>query len=130
MEKYSFEPTSGPVVVHNDFADWNMLTDGKNITAILDWDEACGGDSVADLACWSMFFTIPRYEIFLKGYKEVGALPEDYEERFHYYRLRYAISKMALRAKRFIVDKSDFVKDKIEVGKKALSEEVEWFENR
>lgn len=130
MEEYSFEPKGGPVIVHNDFADWNMLTDGKSITGILDWDESCGGDPVADLACWSMFFSIPRYELFLKGYKEVGELPADYEERFHYYRLRYAISKMALRAKRFIVDRSDFMKDKIEIGKKALLEEVAWFSHR
>lgn len=128
MEKYSFEPLEGPVMVHNDFADWNLLTDGKAITGVLDWDECCGGDAVADLACWSMFFNLGRYDHFLTGYTSVHLLPQDYEKRFHYYRLRYAISKMALRAKRFLVDKSDFMRDKIEIGKKALIEELAWFE--
>lgn len=130
MGYYSFEPENDPVLIHNDFADWNLLTDGKAITGILDWDEACGGDNVADLACWSMFFTIERYDAFLSGYKSVTKLPEDYELRFHYYRLRYAISKMALRAKRALVDNSEFAKDKLRVGKIALAEEIKWFQNR
>lgn len=27
------------VIVHNDFADWNLLTDDNTITGIIDWDE-------------------------------------------------------------------------------------------
>lgn len=127
MEKYTFEPTSGPILLHNDFADWNLLTDGKMITGILDWDECCGGDPIADLACWSMFFNLERYKPFLEGYTSIKTLPNDYEQRFHYYRLRYAISKMALRAKRFIVDQSDVMKGRIEIGKKALAEELAYF---
>lgn len=130
MNSYSFEPINGSRLVHNDFADWNLLTDGKTITGILDWDEACGGDPVADLACWSMFFTLDRYEKFLSGYTIIGTLPDDYELRFHYYRLRYAISKMALRAKRALVDQSEFAKSKLAVGKIALKEEVQWFEKK
>ena len=34
MDKYTFEPVEKPVIVHNDFADWNLLTDGKVITGI------------------------------------------------------------------------------------------------
>ncbi len=129
MNSYSFEPENGSRLIHNDFADWNLLTDGDTVTAILDWDEACGGDPIADLACWSMFFDLERYKAFLRGYTSVSKLPEDYELRFHYYRLRYAISKMALRAKRAIVDTSDFAKSKLEVGKVALAEEMKWFKN-
>jgi len=123
----NFEPPNGSRLIHNDFADWNLLTDGKKVTGILDWDECHAGDPVADLACWSVFFTAQRYVPFLEGYALVAALPQDYEERFHFYRLRYVVSKMALRAKRRQVDNSPFLEDMIRNGLAALTEEKNWF---
>lgn len=125
----SYEPIHGPRLVHNDYADWNILVNDGQISAVLDWDECHAGDPIADLACWSTFFTMDRYAQFLNGYTSVTTLPDDYEQRFHYYRLRYTISKMALRVKRSLVDDSQFIKDKIEVGKVALQEEVAWFKS-
>ena len=127
FDTHDYEPLDGPRLIHNDFADWNLLTDGSKITGVLDWDECHGGDPVADLACWSTFFDIERMEHFLKGYTSVATLPKDYTHRFHFYRLRYTISKMALRAKRYQVDKAEFIKEKLEVGKRALAEELEFF---
>ncbi|NTU46731.1 aminoglycoside phosphotransferase family protein [Candidatus Roizmanbacteria bacterium] len=127
FENMNFEPFDTARLIHNDYADWNLLTDGKIITGILDWDESHAGDPVADLACWSTFFSMDRFATFLEGYKLVGSLPVDFDTRFHFYRLRYTISKMALRVKRFQVDKSDFLKDKIRVGKEALLEETAFF---
>ena len=129
FEKTNYEPLYGPRLIHNDMADWNLLTDGKEITGILDWDECHGGDPIADLACWSTFFDMPRYENFLKGYMSISTLPEDYEKRFHFYRLRYTISKMALRVKRYSVDRSEHVRSRIESGKVALREEMQWITN-
>ncbi|MBI3955821.1 phosphotransferase [Candidatus Gottesmanbacteria bacterium] len=34
--RHAFEPPDGPRLIHNDFADWNLLTDGERITAVLD----------------------------------------------------------------------------------------------
>ena len=127
FDVHSYEPVDGPRLVHNDYADWNLLTDGAAITGVLDWDECHGGDPIADLACWSTFYNIERMEHFLKGYTSIATLPKDYESRFHYYRLRYTISKMALRAKRYQVDKADFIREKLEVGKRALVEELRYF---
>lgn len=124
FESHNFEPVDEPRLVHNDFADWNILVNDGSISGLLDWDECHGGDPVADLACWSTFYSIERFEEFLKGYKSVSDLPVDFKQRFHYYRLRYIISKMALRTKRAQVDKSQFVLDKIKVGRKALEEEL------
>ena len=129
FEKMNYEPLESPRLIHNDMADWNLLTDGKTITGILDWDECHGGDPIADLACWSTFFTMARYQQFLIGYKSSASLPLDYEDRFHFYRLRYTISKMALRLKRYTVDKSESVRSKIEFGKVALREEMKWINN-
>lgn len=123
----NFEPPDGPRLIHNDYADWNLLTDGNVITSVLDWDECHAGDPIADLACWSTFFDIERLSYFLKGYTSVTTLPDDYEKRFHYYRLRYTISKMALRIKRYQIDKSEFILEKISVGKRALEQETSWF---
>jgi len=123
----NFEPIGRPCLVHNDMADWNLLTDGTELTGVLDWDECHAGDPIADLACWSTFYSIERLEQFLKGYMMIQTLPKDYDKRFHYYRLRYTISKMALRCKRYQVDKADFILQKIEIGKQALIEESAWF---
>lgn len=68
-----------------------------------------------------------RYAQFLQGYTQVTSLPDDYEERFHYYRLRYTISKMALRIKRFQVDQSEGLLKRLEAGKLAMAEELGWF---
>lgn len=127
FETHSFEPLGRPRLIHNDFADWNLLTDGKSITAVLDWDECHAGDPIADLACWSTFFSIERMKKFMEGYTSKTALPKDYDDRFHFYRLRYTISKMALRIKRYQVDKQQFILDKLKVGTQALREESEWF---
>lgn len=127
FSEQDFEPIDGARLIHNDYADWNVLTDTKMITAVLDWDESHAGDPIADLACWSTFFNIERMNKFMEGYKSITNLPEDYDNRFHYYRLRYTISKMALRIKRYQVDKKPFIVEKLEVGKRALNEELQYF---
>ena len=79
FEVMDFELDDGPRLIHNDFADWNLLTDGKSITGILDWDECHAGDPIADIACWSTFYSLERLENFIKGYEKVAKLPDDYE---------------------------------------------------
>lgn len=123
-----YEPTDGARLIHNDFADWNLITNGRKITGVLDWDECHAGDPIADLACWSTFFSMKRMASFMKGYTSIVTLPDDFDDRFHFYRLRYTISKMALRAKRYQVDKAEFIRKKIELGKIALSEELSYFQ--
>lgn len=127
FDTHNYEPLDGPRLIHNDFADWNLLTDGSKLTGVLDWDECHAGDPIADLACWSTFYDIDRMKDFLKGYTSIATLPKDYTDRFHFYRLRYTISKMALRAKRYQVDNAEFIKIMLEVGKRALAEELQFF---
>ena len=114
-------------LIQNDFADWNMLTDGKTITGILDWDECVGGHPILDIACWSTFFDPKRLDSFLKGYYSNTEKPDDFEELFQLFRLRYTISKMALRLKRFQYEKSDFLKNLIEKGQLHLKELLDIF---
>lgn len=120
--------TSGQaVLVHNDFADWNLLTDGHDVTGILDWDECVASDPVADIACWSTFFEPKRLSAFLEGYWLVAQKPADFEAKFELLRLRYVLSKMTLRLRRYSWDPSDAIKDKIRTGKIHLNESLGYF---
>lgn len=119
--------SSRAVLVHNDFADWNLLTDGEKVTGILDWDECVGGDAVSDIACWSTFFAPERLEGFLEGYWQVADKPADFDDKFQLLRLRYTLSKMTLRIRRYSWDPSDFMRDKIEAGKTHLAQSMEYF---
>lgn len=115
------------VLVHNDFADWNLLTDGKDVTGILDWDECVAGDAVSDIACWSTFFEPERMKGFLEGYWQVADKPADFEDKFELLRLRYVLSKMTLRIRRFTWSPTDEVREKIEIGKTHLAQSMEYF---
>lgn len=115
------------VLVHNDFADWNLLTDGKDITGVLDWDECVASDPISDIACWSTFFEPERMQRFLEGYWSVAEKPSDFEDKMELMRLRYTLSKMTLRVRRYTWDKQDFIKEKIEVGKTHLGNSFDYF---
>lgn len=115
------------VLVHNDFADWNLLTDGNTITGVIDWDECVGGSPIEEIACWSMFFDKERIKPFLDGYFSETEKYENFDEKFQLMRLRYVISKMALRAKRYSYDKSEFLEKLIDNGKKHLEELKAYF---
>ena len=114
--------TDTSVLIHNDFADWNLLTDGNSVTGILDWDECVGGHPIQEVACWSTFFDPERLPLFLKGYFSDKEKPENFEELFQLFRLRYTISKMALRIKRYTYEQSPFIKSMIEKGTKHLED--------
>ena len=116
------------VLVHNDFADWNLLTDGEKITGVLDWDECVGGHPVQEIACWSTFFSTERIKPFLKGYFSETPQPENFDRMFQLMRLRYTISKMALRIKRYTYEKTPFLKELLEKGQQHLDELFEVFD--
>lgn len=115
------------VLVHNDFADWNLLTDGDSITGVIDWDECVAGNPIQEIACWSTFFDPERIKPFLEGYFSETKMYDNFEETFQLMRLRYTISKMALRTKRYTYEKTEFLKGMIEKGTKHLEELAEIF---
>lgn len=117
-----------PVLVHNDFADWNLLTDGQEVTGMLDWDECVGGDPILDIACWSTFFEPERMTQFLDGYWQHAEKPADFADKFELFRLRYVLSKMTLRMRRYSWDPSEFVKTRIEAGKTHLGQSLDYFD--
>jgi len=115
------------VLVHNDFADWNLLTDKQTVSGIIDWDETVASDPVSDIACWSTFFDPQRMHAFLEGYWQVTSKPADFEDKFELLRLRYVLSKMTLRIRRYSWEKSDAIREKIEIGKIHLAKSMQYF---
>lgn len=113
-------------LIHNDIADWNELSDGKEITGIMDWDECFSGDPLMEIAAYNLFFGEPRLSWFKEGYKEITQL-EDNEDKFQLFKLRYLISKMHLRKKRSTIDKSDIMKQNLVRGMKAMIEVFDYF---
>lgn len=120
--------TDQAVLVHNDFADWNLLTNGETVTGILDWDETVASDAISDIACWSTFFNPQRMNEFLEGYWQIAMQPRDFRDKFELLRLRYVLSKMTLRIRRYSWEKSDSIKEKIESGKLHLAESMKYFD--
>jgi len=115
------------VLVHNDFIDWNSLTDGKAINGILDLDECVASDPISEIACFSLFFNIDRLDNYLKGYFSVVEKPVNFEQKFQLLRLRYTLSKMTLRLKKFTYEPSEDIKFKIEVAKNHLNDCSKFF---
>lgn len=115
------------VLIHNDFADWNLLTDGNTITGIIDWDECVAGHPIQEIACWSTFFDPERIPFFLEGYFSEIPKYDHFDDIFQLMRLRYTISKMALRIKRYTYEQTPFLKGMIEKGEKHLAELIEIF---
>jgi aminoglycoside phosphotransferase (APT) family kinase protein len=127
LENSTLLRCKSPKLLHNDMADWNVLVSGSKISAVLDWDECFGGDPVADIACWSLFFTPERLKIFLQGYHEVSSPDKDFAEKLHIYRLRYIVSKMTLRHKKLNKQNDDIMQKLIQNGLAALRDEFEYF---
>ncbi len=115
------------VLVHNDYADWNLLTDGNKITGILDLDECCASDPLCDIACWMSMAPLDRVESFLKGYFRENNKPKDFDDKIKLYTLRYVISNMVQRSYRSEYINTDFLKELIELGRMQITELLDYF---
>jgi len=110
-----------PVLVHTDLVDWNMLTsDGCKISAILDYGDCVSSDPIVDIAFWSSRTPLDRIDAFLSGYFESKARPEDFDEKFKLFSLRFVIMSMATRVQRAEFIKTKFMQELLELGKEQL----------
>lgn len=116
-----------PRLIQNDLADWNQLTDRGHVSGIIDWDECHSGDPIADFSAWSVFFPFERMEHLKRGYQQISALPDGFEEKLHLYRLRYIASKMVVRKKKLIFQQSEYVQNLLDFALKILQEEFKWY---
>lgn len=115
------------VLVHNDYADWNLLTDGETISGILDLDECCASDPLCDIACWMSMAPTERVKQFLLGYFQNNAKPENFEEKINLFTLRYVISNMVQRSYRSEYIHTDFLNELLNQGKKQIVDLLRYF---
>ncbi len=81
-----------PFTLHGDFSPKHILTDGKVITGIIDFEDAKGGDPVRDIA-WLDFFYSGAFplEWFLEGYQNKAVLSGDFNKKMSLLRLNLSI---------------------------------------
>lgn len=118
------------VLVHKDFADWNLLTDGNKITGILDWDECASGDPVVDIASWRSMAKPERVGKFLEGYFGEEPRPEHFDDKLELLTLRCTIDNMVQRVqrKRYApADKMAKVAELVELGEAQMAHAFEYF---
>lgn len=84
-------------LVHKDIAFWNILGDPDRIRAIVDWDDVIAGDPMDDIAILRCFHDSDIMTPLLAGYRQVGALPEDYRLRLSLYLVRNLLWKAVIR---------------------------------
>lgn len=66
-------------LIHGDWSLANLLSDGRSITGVVDWEGARGGDPTCDLTSWDQWHdsgpTATR--ILLEAYEEAGGVLDD-----------------------------------------------------
>ncbi len=95
---------SPSALLHGDLGNHNLFSDGKKITAVIDWEDCMSGDPVFDIAYWGTFFRDHFRDQLLAGYKQLNLLPDDFELRYWLYYLRVSMSKTVHRYRFGYVD--------------------------
>lgn len=91
-------------LLHGDLGHHNIFWDGERITAILDWEDALGGDPAFDIAFWGTFFPEEWLGEFLTGYRDLQPTGDHFELRYWLYYLRVALAKTVHRHRFGYVD--------------------------
>lgn len=86
-------------LVHKDLAFWNILGDGTNIRAFIDWNDSISGDPVDDLSLLACFQSGEVVSSAINGYAQVRPLPDHFEERLWLHLLRNMIFKAVIRVR-------------------------------
>ncbi len=96
-----------PCLVHKDTALWNLLGTPDRITAVIDWDDAIGGDPVDDLALLGCFFDEPFLKRVFAGYETIRPLPDHFAPRFWLHVLRNLLFKAVIRLRGGYFERDD-----------------------
>jgi len=102
-------------LVHRDFGFSNVISDGINITGVIDWEPSLYGDPLFDVA-WLDFWAYKNEgyaEFFKRHYEAQDQLPENYHERVACYKLIIGTKSLRFFAKSNQSGKYDFAKQAI-----------------
>ena len=88
---------TAPVLVHKDLALWNVLGTPNEAVAIIDWDDAVGGDPMDDLSLLACFHPAACVDAAMQAYAEERSLPDQHMTRFWLHLLRNLLVKSVIR---------------------------------
>lgn len=97
------------VMIHDDVGFGNALSDGKKITAVIDWVQAGYGDPLRDVA-WLDFWDEKQgfADAFKKHYEEQGKPSKDFEQRLLCYKLLIGLNSLGFFARSRQKEKYDY----------------------
>jgi hygromycin-B 4-O-kinase len=102
--------------VHGDFGFDNVMSDGKEITGILDWAESRLGDFAYDIAYlefWSK--NIPYKQLWLEWAENKQVSISHFEKRMHCYLIHIGLGGLAIAAVRGDVEDYLRVKARLQI---------------
>jgi len=114
--KYDFLTSKMPVelprgLIHGDLFFDNVLFDGKDLAAIIDFEDACHGYLIFDLGmaavglcCSSENISLPKVRLLIQGYQNVGALDQTERENLLLFIEYAAIATSSWRFWKFNID--------------------------
>ncbi len=100
-------------LVHGDYGFNNVLAEGEQVTAVLDWANAKYGDFLIDVASLSASSKIDYVTQFKLYYEAHGRIVPNYLERIRCYQCRGSLDGMRFFAKTDNCDGYEWIKDLI-----------------
>ena len=103
------------VLIHDDFGFNNTLSDGTNITGVIDWEHAAYGDPLKDVA-WLDFWNDKQgyAAAFEQYYREKNTLPKDFQQRINCYKLLIGLGSLGFFARSRQAESYQYTKEIID----------------
>ena len=77
-----------PCLIHNDISPQHILVDGENVSGVIDFEAAVGGDPILEFALWDFKYgkDFPL-KCILEGYENKEVLSGDFERKFNFWKI-------------------------------------------
>jgi hygromycin-B 4-O-kinase len=109
---YPYCPRDIRQLIHKDYGFGNTLSDGQQVTGVIDWQGVSYGDPLYDVAWLDFWAPKQGWATTIKqAYIEGNRLPEHFDERLTCYQLVIAANCMSFFAKSHQEDKYNWVRD-------------------
>ncbi len=103
-------------LLHGDYGFNNVLSDGSDITGVIDWEGSAYGDFLFDVAWLSFWsYNLDYQKLYLVHAQKRGIALLNYDERLLCYKLYIGLSSMSFFA--YSGQKEKYDKTKMAVGK-------------
>ncbi|HEY4483129.1 MAG TPA: aminoglycoside phosphotransferase family protein [Candidatus Paceibacterota bacterium] len=87
-----------PHLVHCDFAPKHLLISDDQVSGVIDFENAEGGDPIRDLAYWQFFDPEYPVEVIMEGYEDKSIFDARFKERMKFWRLYVGITTLEYAA--------------------------------